>query len=70
MAFNLLKYTVLDYDNGFTGATLPFKGDTLPIAIVSTAPTGTPAGNVGVVIQVVAGTITIWVWDGAAWRSK
>jgi hypothetical protein len=45
-------------------------GNLLPISITSSAPTGAPPGNKGVVFQVSGGVITIWVWDGSAWRSK
>lgn len=65
-----LKYTILDYDNGFTGSTLGLSGDTLPIAVINAAPAGTPPGGKGFMIQVTAGVVTFWVWDGSAWRSK
>lgn len=70
MAFAPLKYSTLDYDNGFTGSTLSISGDTLPIAVVNAAPAGTPPANKGFMVQVTGGVVTLWVWDGAAWRSK
>lgn len=45
-----------------------WSGDTLPIAIVTSAPSDPPPGNKGVVFQVTGGVVTIHVWDGTAWR--
>jgi hypothetical protein len=70
MAFAPLKYAIMDYDNGFTGSTLSISGDTIPIAVVNGAPISPPPGGKGFVVQVSAGVVTFWAWDGAAWRSK
>jgi len=46
-----------------------FSGNVLPVAVVSSAPSGAPPGGKGIVFRVAAGVVTIYVWDGAAWRS-
>lgn len=68
--FKPLKSLVLDFDNSYLGTTLGLHGDTIPLQIITSAPTGTPPGNLGLLVQVTAGVVTIWVWDGTAWRSK
>jgi hypothetical protein len=68
--FNPLKYSILDFDNGFTGSTLGITGDTIPILVVTSAPSGAPPGGKGFVVQVTSGVVTFWMWDGTNWRSK
>ena len=63
-----LKSLTLELGGGL-GMTLLPTGNSLPISIVTAAPSGAPPGNKGVVFRVSGGAITIYVWDGSAWRS-
>ena len=62
-----LKSLVLDL--GGIGLTLVPSGNTLPIEIITSAPSGAPPANKGVVFMVSGGTLTIYVWTGTAWVS-
>lgn len=62
---------IMDYDQGTIGVMLgAMEGTTIPITTTTVAPTSTPTGGSGLVVQVVAGVVTLWIWDGSAWRSK
>lgn len=45
-------------------------GNMLEIEIVTSAPSDPPTNGKGVVFLVSGGVVTIYVWDGIAWRSK
>lgn len=62
---------IMDYDQGTMGVILgAIEGTMIPISTTTIAPTNPPTGGSGLVMQVVAGVVTLWVWDGSAWRSK
>jgi hypothetical protein len=62
---------IMDYDQGTIGVMLgDLAGTVIPILTTTQAPTNPPPGGAGLVVQVVSGVITLWVWDGSAWRSK
>ena len=68
LTLQALKSMVLTLDPSL-GMTLLPTGNSLPISIVTTAPSNAPPGNKGVVFRVSGGVATIYVWDGSAWRS-
>lgn len=49
---------------------LPPTGNMIELEIVTSAPTDPPVNGKGVVFMVSGGVVTIYVWDGSAWRSK
>jgi hypothetical protein len=66
-----LSGRIMDYDQGYIGVLLGgIQGTMIPITTTTVAPTGAPPGGTGLVVQVVAGVVTLWLWDGSAWRSK
>src|SRR5260370_743060 len=60
---------VLEIDQVSLGTTLELNGDMLAITPVTSAPSGAPENNVGMVFQISGGVLKVWVWDGTAWRS-
>jgi hypothetical protein len=69
-AFAVLPLSILSMDIGHPlSKSISWSGNTLPISISAVTPVGAPPGNKGVVFKVVGGVVTIYVWDGAAWRS-
>lgn len=67
---SLIPMKSLVIDIGDMGMTLMPQGNTLPISIVTQTPTATPAGNKGVCFKISGGVLTIYGWDGAAWRAN
>jgi hypothetical protein len=67
-----LGYYLYDTSHLSLAIVLGFRGNTLPITTVTSAPSGAPPGGTGVQFQVVAGVITVWVWDpiNQVWISK
>jgi hypothetical protein len=66
-----LSGRIMDYDQGYIGVVLGgVQGTTIPMSITTVAPTNPPTGGGALVVQVVTGVITLWIWDGAAWRHK
>jgi len=55
---------------GDLGFTLGLQGNTLPISTVTTVPDAAPPGGKGVVFHINGSTLTIYAWDGSAWRSN
>jgi hypothetical protein len=69
-AFTILPLSILSLDIGNPlSKSISWSGNTLPIAISTITPVGVPAGDKGVVFKVSGGVVTIYVWDGAAWRT-
>ena len=56
-----LKSLVVDI--GDMGMTLMPQGNTLPISIVTQAPTAAPPGNKGVCFRISGGVLTIYAWN-------
>jgi len=46
-----------------------WTGNVVPLSITTNAPVDPPPNGKGVVFRVTAGVVTIYVWDGTAWRS-
>lgn len=65
-----LRYLSLELGGGLSQTLLP-SGSVLTIETTTTAPTGAPPGNRGVVFQVAGAVVTVWVWDAAntVWRA-
>jgi len=62
---------IMDYDQGTMGVIFgAIEGTIIPITTTTFAPTNPPSGGNGLVVQVVSGVVTLWIWDGTAWRSK
>lgn len=46
---------------------ISYSGDTLPISLVASVPTGAPPSGKGLVVYNDAGTLKLAAWTGAAW---
>jgi hypothetical protein len=68
LAHTALKSLTMQISSGF-GLTLSPSGNTLSIDVVDTVPTVAPPNNKGVVFHIAGATLTVYAWDGAAWRS-
>jgi len=69
--FTALPYNIMSYSvDPEISKSIGFQGNILPISITTGTPTAAPPGDKGVVFKVLGGTVTIYVWDGSAWRTK
>lgn len=64
--YNIMSFAI---DNDISKS-ISFQGNILPISITTGTPTAAPPSNKGVVFKVLGGVVTIFVWDGSAWREK
>lgn len=62
-AESLIAMKSLVIDIGDMGMTLMPQGNTLPISIVTQAPTAAPPGNKGVCFRISGGVLTIYAWN-------
>lgn len=61
-AAQMLKSLTLNLGSGI-GTTLGLKGNVLPLTTSTVIPTVEPPGGHGLVLYIIGGVLTIYVWD-------
>lgn len=64
-----LRQYSIEVGTGISQSVTP-TGNMIEVEIVTSAPSDPPTNDKGVVFSVSGGVVTIYVWDGSAWRAK